>query len=127
MAPSPLLVECRKSGIPRLYNSRNKNIQAPTQGLALRLSSHEVIIITTQITEKVGSPQPLRLKVIPNEQQQVSMESLIQATLLLTLLHHGSLKPPRLPIPLFGSDRMAYRRLQGICPGSLEGDRQFWL
>ena len=122
-----ILVECRKSGIPRLYNSRNQKIQAPTQGLALRLSSHEVIIITTQITEKVGSPQPLRLKVIPNEQQQVSMESLIQATLLLTLLHHGSLKPPRLPIPLFASDRMAYRRLQGICPGSLEGDRQFWL
>ena len=122
-----ILVECRKSGIPRLYNSRNKNLQAPTQGLALRLSSHEVIIITTHITEKVGIPQPLRLKVIPNEEQQVSMESLIQATLLLTLLHHGSLKPPRLPIPLFGSDRMAYRRLQGICPGSLESDRQFWL
>jgi hypothetical protein len=47
--------------------------------------------------------------------------------LKLTLLHHGALKEPRLPVPLFGSDRIAYRRLQGISPGSLDGDKQFWL
>lgn len=28
---------------------------------------------------------------------------------------------------IFGSDIMAYRRLQGIYPGALDGDRQFWL
>jgi len=43
------------------------------------------------------------------------------------LLHHGALKEPRLPVPLFGSDRIARRRLQGISPGALDGDRQFWL
>ncbi|MUG99376.1 hypothetical protein F7734_46655 [Scytonema sp. UIC 10036] len=46
----------------------------------------------------------------------------------LTLLHHGALQTPRLPMPLYGSDRMAYLRLKGIYPSNmLEGDRQFWL
>ncbi|BDA65978.1 hypothetical protein CAL7716_001440 [Calothrix sp. PCC 7716] len=121
-----ILVECAKSGIPRLYNSLNTNITAPTQGLALRLSPREAIIITTSVLEKMGSPLPLRLKIHPGG-HQVSIEDLIDATLKLTLLHHGSLKSPRLPIRLFGSDRIAYRRLQGIYPGASEGDRQFWL
>lgn len=122
-----ILVECYKSGIPRLYNWKEQVIKAPTLGLALRLSSREAILVTTELkSENMGLPLPLRLK-IHEEGHQVSLESLVDTTLKLTLLHHGSLNEPRLPIPLFGSDRMAYRRLQGIYPGSLEGDRQFWL
>ena len=122
-----ILVECYKSGIPRLYNWEEQLIKAPTPGLALRLSSREAILVTTELkSENMGLPIPLRLR-IHEEGHQVSLESLVETTLKLTLLHHGSLNEPRLPIPLFGSDRMAYRRLQGIYPGSLEGDRQFWL
>ncbi|PSP12193.1 MAG: hypothetical protein BRC50_09815 [Cyanobacteria bacterium SW_11_48_12] len=90
------------------------------------MSPREAILVTTQVSESVGVPSPLRWKV-REEGQQVSMESLVETTLKLTLLHHGSLRDPRLPIPWFGSDRIAYRRLQGICPGWPEGDRQFWL
>lgn len=123
-----ILVECTKSQIPRLYNYQNSILQAPTKGLVLRLSKYEVILVTTEVkSEKMGLPCPLRLKVIPDEGQQVSLESLVEATLKLTLLHHGALKEPRLPVPLFGADRIAYRRLQGISPGVLEGTRQFWL
>lgn len=123
-----ILVECYKSGIPRLYNLNQKVVIAPTQGLALRLSSHEVVLVTTKLaSENMGLPYPLRLKVLPDEGQQVSIDSLVETTLKLTLLHHGALKEPRLPVPLFGSDRIAYRRLQGIYPGTLMGDRQFWL
>ncbi len=57
----------------------------------------------------------------------VELKMLVDTTLKLTLLHHGSLKDPRLPIPLFGADRIAYRRLQGIYPGELEGNVQYWL
>jgi argonaute-like protein implicated in RNA metabolism and viral defense len=122
-----ILVECYKSGIPRLYNWEAEVIKAPTPGLALRLSMREVILVTTELNSaKMGLPLPLRLR-IHEQGHQVSLESLVEATLKLTLLHHGSLNEPRLPIPLFGSDRMAYRRLQGIYPGLLEGDRQFWL
>lgn len=125
-----ILVECIKSGVPRLYNLSQNSLKAPTRGLSLRLSSHEVLLVTTQLkSENMGLPLPLRLRVIPNpdETQPISLEDLVEATLKLTLLHHGALKEPRLPVPLYGSDRIAYRRLQGISPGSLDGDKQFWL
>jgi hypothetical protein len=123
-----ILVECIKSQVPRLYNFAQSALKAPTKGLALRLSAYEVILVTTEVkNEKMGLPYPLRLKVIPHEGQEVSIESLVETTLKLTLLHHGALKEPRLPVPLYGSDRIAYRRLQGISPGALDGDKQFWL
>ena len=121
-----ILVECAKSQIPRLYNLANKSLLAPTRGLALRLSSREAVLVTTQVKESVGVPRPLRLK-IREEGASVDLPSLVDTTLKLTLLHHGSLKDPRLPVPLFGADRIAYRRLQGIYPGELEGDKQYWL
>ncbi|MCA2940643.1 MAG: stem cell self-renewal protein Piwi [Microcystis sp. M113S1] len=121
-----ILVECRKSQTPRLYNLVNKNLTPPTQGLTLKLSSREALVVTTQVDAKVGLARPLRLNVRP-EGEQTSIESVIDATLKLTLLHHGALKPPRLPMPLYGADRMADLRLKGIYPSVLEGDRQFWL
>ncbi|MBC6476321.1 MAG: stem cell self-renewal protein Piwi [Hormoscilla sp. GM102CHS1] len=122
-----ILVECRKSYVPRLYNLNQKVVTAPKKGLALRKSLREAIVITTAVPAKVGLARPLRLTV--HEQgHQVSIETVVEATLKLTLLHHGALKSPRLPMPLYGSDRMAYLRLHGIYPtGMLEGDRQFWL
>lgn len=122
-----ILVECIKSGIPRLYNYYQLVVKAPTQGLALRLSSREVILVTTKLpSENMGLPYPLRLR-LHEKGHQVPIEDVIEATLKLTLLHHGALKEPRLPVPLYGSDRIAYRRLQGIVPNSMSGDRQFWL
>lgn len=124
-----ILVECAKSQIPRLYNFAHKNLQCPTKGLALQLSPNETILVTTQVFENIGVPQPLRLKVRDGENEGISVDlkKLVDTTIKLTLLHHGSLKDPRLPIPLFGADRIAYRRLQGIYPGELEGDKQYWL
>ncbi|MEP0759040.1 hypothetical protein NC997_16145 [Trichocoleus sp. DQ-A2] len=121
-----ILVECKKSGVPRLYNINQKEVMAPSQGLALRLSHREAILVTTKVSEKVGLARPLRLTV-HQEGHQASIEQIVETTLKLTLLHHGALKEPRLPMPLYGSDRMAYLRLQGIRPSVMEGDRQFWL
>ena len=133
-----ILVECAKSQIPRLYNlsiqeiQRNNKtekiskLQAPTRGLGLKLSPREAILVTTEVSEKVGVPRPLRLKVI-EEGLSADIETIVDITLKLILLHHGALKDPRLPVPLFGADRIAYRRLQGIYPGDLEGDIQYWL
>lgn len=121
-----ILVECRKSHIPRLYSLNQKVVAAPAPGLALRVSSREAVLVTTQVSENVGLARPLRLTV--HEQgHPASIESVVETTLKLTLLHHGALKTPRLPMPLYGSDRMAYLRLNGIYPSILEGDRQFWL
>lgn len=121
-----ILVECRKRQIPRLYNLASSELKSPTQGLALRLSSHEAILITTKVSENMGLARPLRLN-IRSEGHPATIESIVDTTLRLTLLHHGALKSPRLPMPLYGSDRMAELRLKGIYPSVLEGDRQFWL
>ena len=133
-----ILVECVKSQIPRLYDlsiqviqRKNKTgkiskLQASTRGLALKLSFSEAILVTTQVPENVGVPRPLRLKVI-EDGLSADIETIVDITLKLTLLHHGSLKDPRLPVPLFGADRIAYRRLQGIYPDELEGNIQYWL
>lgn len=122
-----ILVECRKSGIPRLYNLSQKTLVAPLQGSALRLSSREAVLVTTQVSERVGLARPLRLTV-HEAGEPAPIEQVVETTLKLTLLHHGALKAPRLPMPIYGADRVAGLRLQGIYPSSLlEGDRQFWL
>jgi len=132
-------VECRKSGIPRLYlsqvemknNSKQIMLKAPQPGLALRLSAREVILVTTEIKyESMGLPLPLRLKIVydsGSEGDQLSLLSLVDVTLKLTLLHYGSLNEPRLPVPLYASDRIAYRRLQGIYADAQESDQKPWL
>lgn len=122
-----ILVECRKSGIPRLYNLSRKALIAPLQGLALRLSSREAVLVTTQVSERVGLARPLRLTV-HEAGEPTPIEQVVETTLKLTLLHHGALKAPRLPVPIYGADRVASLRLQGVYPSNLlEGDRQFWL
>lgn len=122
-----ILVECRKSRNPRLYNLHQKIVTAPDKGLALLYSSREAVLITTKVSEKVGLARPLRLT-IREEGHQVPIENVLETTLKLTLLHHGALQTPRLPMPLYGADRIAYLRLNGInFSGMLEGDRQFWL
>ncbi len=126
-----ILIECRKSNIPRLHNVVNKSINAPEKGLALRISSREAVLVTTQVIEKMGLALPLRLTVIlGNHGVLISppIEQVIETTLKLTLLHYGSLKMPRLPKPVYGAHKMAKLRLRGIYPSSkLEGDCEFWL
>lgn len=123
-----ILVECRKSGAPRLYRlvqqSGTWSIAAPDRGLALRLSQREAILVTTKVSEKIGVARPLRITIRP-EGYQVPIDDVLDATLKLTLLHHGALHPPRLPILLHGADRLSNLRLNGVYLA--ECDRQFWL
>jgi Piwi domain len=121
-----VLVECIKSGVPRLYHLNDKVLAAPETGLALRLSSKEAILVTTKVSPNVGLARPLRLRVNALG-HPAAIEQVVETTLKLTLLHHGALKTPRLPMPLHGADRMAYLRINGIYPSILEGDHQFWL
>lgn len=122
-----ILVECRKSGVPRLYNSKQKVLQTPELGLTLRLSSREAIVVTTKVSDSVGLARPLRLTVL-EQGYPAEIEKVVETTLKLTLLHHGALQIPRLPMPLFSADRIAELRLKGINPTStLMRDRQFWL
>ena len=111
-----ILVECCKSGCPRLYNLASSNIrqiQAPDRGLALKLSDREAILVTTQVAIKIGVPRPIRLKIRP-EGHQVSIDQVLETTLKFTLLNYGALKSLRLPVMLDGADKIARLRLQGV-------------
>jgi hypothetical protein len=125
-----ILVECRKSGTSRLYNlpqslsEGGRRIAASTRGLGLKLSSNEAILVTTQVADRIGVPRPIRLTV-RSEGHSVPIEQIMEATLKLTLLHHGALKPPRLPMPLHGADRLADLWLNEVYVP--ECARQFWL
>lgn len=121
-----ILVECPKSGNPRLYEVKNKQLSPPPKGLAMKLNPLEAIAVTTEVSDKIGLSRPLRLK-IRSEGERVAIEDIIETTLKLTLLHHGASKTTRLPLPLYGADKMAYLRIRGIYPRIMEGDRQFWL
>ncbi len=132
-----ILVECIKSGVPRLYGLNSTlrqtpegktkrfdpKIAAPDRGLALCLTSRSAILVTTQISERVGTPRPLRMNIRP-EGHQVHIHDVLDATLKLTLIHQGALKQPRLPMVLQGADRLAELRLNDVFIS--ECDRQFW-
>lgn len=122
-----ILVECRKSGNSRLYTwtSQSKKISPPPQGLGMRLAGNQVILVTTDVSPTIGVAQPIRLTVRP-EGQMTDMGLLVHASLCLTLLHYGSLKKPRLPVPLFGADLLSSLALQGILTHNLYGTYQFW-
>lgn len=122
-----ILIECRKSGCPRLYNLSDQQprmLQAPGRGVALKISEREAILVTTEVDIKIGVPRPIRLNIRP-EGHQVSIDDVLETTLKFTLLHYGSLKLPRLPVMLHGADKIAGLRLRGVSLSEMQN--QHWL
>jgi hypothetical protein len=94
-----LLIECCKSGCPRLYNIFSMSpypIQAPDRGIALKLSNREAILVATKVAPRIGVPKPMRVNIRP-EGHQVSIDDVLETYLKPTLLHYDSLNPPKLP------------------------------
>jgi hypothetical protein len=122
-----VLVEVIKSGVPRLYQVGTGGIlTSPNPGVGMYLSEHSSIMVMTGVIERVGLARPLRLQIRP-EGKMVPLKNLVDVTSKLTLLHHGSLRTPRLPMPLHGAHKIAALRLKGIAPLQLVDGRQFWL
>jgi argonaute-like protein implicated in RNA metabolism and viral defense len=55
------------------------------------------------------------------------MKQAIRSVLALTQLHYGSLNPPRMPVTIHYSDKIASFALEGIKPPQLSGSIPFWL
>jgi len=70
-----------------------------------------------------ATPRPLRILAEP----PFPLEHALHSVLSLTLLHYGSLRPPRLPITIHYSDKIAHMPLRGIKPKELEGSVPYWL
>ncbi|HEV8194761.1 MAG TPA: hypothetical protein VGP82_25195, partial [Ktedonobacterales bacterium] len=103
------LVEVIKTGIPRLYETADGLIHQPAKGTALRLSDQEAFLVSSLPPFQQVTPNPLHLRTSAG----FLIERAMHSVLALTLLHLGSLKPPRLPVTIHYSDEIAYLALQG--------------
>ena len=117
------LVEIIKTGTPRLYNISNGKVQQPSKGSAFILSDREAFLVSSLPPFKNATPRPLRIRTEP----PFTIYQAIHSVLSLTLLHYGSLRPPRIPVTIHYADRIAYLALRGIKPKKLEGNVPFWL
>ena len=121
-----IFVECFESDVTRLDSSSEKLLDPMNLGVAFRLSSLEAISVITKVCPDAGVARPMILSV-HEDGHLAAIEQVLDATQKLTLLQHGALKTPHLPMPLHNTRPMAYLRLNGIYPTLIEGDRQFWL
>lgn len=116
------LVEILKSSVPRVYMAQKGIIQKPQKGTVFKLNNREGIVVTTN-THTNSTPRPLTIRT----DGTISVENAAHAILSLTMLHYGSMRPPRLPVTIHYSDRIGYLALQGIKPKTLQGTVPYWL
>ncbi|MEM5811104.1 MAG: Piwi domain-containing protein [Candidatus Aenigmatarchaeota archaeon] len=117
------LVEIIKSGAPRIYLYENSTIAQPPKGSAFLISETEALLVSTLSPFTDATAQPLRVRC----EKDFSIRQALHSILSLTLLHYGSVRPPRLPVTIHYSDQIARLALKGIKPKNLEGNTPFWL
>jgi hypothetical protein len=117
------LVEVIKSGSPRIYGVDGGDAVLPEKGMLLKVSETEALVVSSLPPFKDATPNPLHIRT----DGSFPLKSAIDSVLVLTYLHYGSMRPPRLPVTIHYSDRIAYLALRGIKPKELEGTVPFWL
>ncbi len=122
------LVELLKTGTPRLYQSvkmlsQEIAVQQPMKGSAFKLNNQQAFLVSSLPPFQNVTPYPIHVR----SEAPFPIEEALHSVLSLTLLHYGSLRPPRLPVTIHYSDEIAYLALKGIKPKSLEGSLPFWL
>jgi hypothetical protein len=109
------LVEVKKSGAPRIYSEK--------KGTWIRINENEAYLLTTSRTP--GTPVPIIVR-LPEAYEDFSIEDAVISITSMTLLHWGSIKPPRLPVTTHYADKIGQFLLEGII-SNLEGNIPFWL
>lgn len=121
-----IFVEITKNRTTRLFNYQGSSLQIPDRYLLFRHSNTEATVVTTQPPQKVGIASPIRIT-IRQEGIVPLFRDVLEATLKLCLLHHGSYQEPKLPVPIYASDRIGYKTLKGLYHTNPKGDCQWWL
>lgn len=117
------LVQVIKSGAPRLYAYEDQRFAQPTKGSAFLLSDNEALLVSSLPPFKNATPMPLRI----TADRPFTIDQALQSVLAMTTMHYGSLRPPRLPVTIHYSDKIAYMALRGIKPRNLSGSVPYWL
>jgi len=109
------LVEVIKSGAPRIYSEK--------KGTWVKINENEAYLLTTSRTQ--GTPVPIIVR-LPEIYEDFRIEDAVISITSMTLLHWGSIKPPRLPVTTHYADKIGQFLLEGII-SDLEGNVPFWL
>jgi argonaute-like protein implicated in RNA metabolism and viral defense len=117
------LMEIIKREQPRLYLKENTRILQPLKGSTFIISNSEALLISSPPPFTNATARPLRIRA----KTSFPLKNALHSVLALTLLHYGSIRPPRLPVTIHYSDKIAGLALKGIKPKELEGTIPYWL
>ncbi len=120
------LVEITKDGNPRIYSTDGQTVTFPQKGDGFYLNNKQAILVSSlpQFIKTGGTPQTLR---ITCKSDNITIQQALQSVLAMTLLHYGSLHPPKLPITIYYSDIIANLAINGIKPKNMTGNIPYWL
>lgn len=118
------LVEVRKQGAPRLYAAAGDGVSQPPKGSYFRINDRVAYVVSSPPPFSGSTARPLHIRVRSDD---LTIEDAIHSVLSFTLMHHGSVRPPRLPVSLHYSDNVAGRLQNGIRPPNQKGTLPYWL
>ena len=119
------LVEILKKGAPRLYEvERDGKVKQISKGAYLRAGDNVAYVASTPPPFGGSTSQPLQVRV---DRGDISIENAVHSVLAFTLMHYGSVRPPRLPVTIHYSDKIAKLLLDGIRPHKPQGRKPYWL
>lgn len=118
------LVEVRKQGAPRLYASCEDDVTQAAKGSHFRIDDRVAYVVSSPPPFSGSTARPLHIRVRSDD---LTIEQAIHSVLSFTLMHHGSVRPPRLPVSLHYSDDVASRLQSGIRPSERKGTLPYWL
>jgi hypothetical protein len=115
-------IEIMRHSVPRLYALNNARIDPAPRGSIFRLNDLEAFVLTSS-SPFDSTPQPLHIRT----EAELGIGTAIRSVLDFTLLHYGTLKPPKLPVTTHNADFIASGIRRGLFPTELEGTLPFWL
>jgi argonaute-like protein implicated in RNA metabolism and viral defense len=119
-------VEVIKSGAPRLYSQDEGGVKQAAKGAVFTLNEREAFVISSLPPSPSSTASPLHIR-CESDDENFTIKEAVDSVLSMTLLHWGSIRPPRLPVTTHYSDTIAGLALRGIKPCSLDGDVPYWL
>jgi argonaute-like protein implicated in RNA metabolism and viral defense len=121
-------IEVVKSGAARIYGeTTNAHIIQATKGTAFGVNETLAYLVSSLPPSGKNGPFSTANPLQVNNRSRLTLQQALHSVLALTLLHYGSVRPPRLPVSTHASDKIASFLLRNIQPDKQKGDKPFWL
>jgi hypothetical protein len=120
-------IEVTKSGTPRMYRHLQGKVDQTAKQTIFYLDEQTAFIVTSpppafkNVAKTTAHPLKIR------NLSELTLNQALLSVISLTLLHYGSVRPPRLPVSTHASDKIAGFYLRDIRPNQAKGDKPFWL